>query len=283
MELPELDLLNPAGVALHPVEVHLLCTFAEVEAPFPLEVATASTSDEERAVLFHHAAATLIERDLADEQGPLGVAEEFAYLLGHCSGVVDLVVDRGGAGRLGVAMLVAGNDALLVTQDAADPHGALRMLAAPFDDAVSRLCRVLPTAEAPRTAPFSIPKKSAQAIFEVMVDRMPDDDGESPREPRPLTQQELDRLLADHGIDEQVLRRMTTALHPVEGSGQVGLARRSPSTEDQWQRVGDELAWVDTPKGRFRLATEDDSWISVNPLAQDDLRSAVRGLAQRAR
>ena len=224
-----MDLLTPSGVAIHPVEVHLLCAFAEVDPPFPLDIPSAATSEEERAVLFHHAAATLIERDLADEQGPLGVAEEFVYLLRQCSGAVDLVVDREDEGRLAAVLLVSKDDGLLVIQDEADPYGVLRMHAAPVDEVVQRLSRLVPSAEAPRTAPFTIPRKSAAAVFQAMLDRMPEDE-DSDREPRPMSPAELEQLLAQHGVDEAVLRRMEAALQPVLASGQAGTAKRSTTS-----------------------------------------------------
>ncbi|MCG8915026.1 ESX secretion-associated protein EspG [Actinokineospora sp. PR83] len=279
-----MELRTRAGVALHPVEVDLLCTFAEVAAPFPLDLPSAAASREERDVLFHGAAVTLIERDLADERGPLGVAEEFVYLLRACTGVLDLVVDREDLGRLGVAVLVAKDEALLVTQDEAEPFGVVRMHAASVDEAVSRLAHLVPRAEAPRTAPFTLPKRALRSAFEVMLTRLPDDpdDPDADVEPRPMTQDELDTLLREHGIDETVARRMVASLQPVVGSGQAGLAHRD-ETEDQWHRTGEELRWVDTPRGRYRLATEDPDWMSVNPLGVDELRAELRSLAARAR
>ena len=74
---------------------------------------------------------------------------------------------------------------------------------------------------------------------------------------------------------------MVTHLQPVLGSGQAGVAKRD-DTEDQWHRAGDELRWVDTPRGRFRLA-EDGEWISVNPFAVDELRATLRRLAATVR
>jgi hypothetical protein len=67
----------------------------------------------------------------------------------------------------------------------------------------------------------------------------------------------------------------------VLGNGQVGVARRDDS-EDQWQRVGDELRWLDTERGRFRLAG-DEEWMSVHPLPRDEIRDEIRKLALRTR
>jgi hypothetical protein len=101
------------------------------------------------------------------------------------------------------------------------------------------------------------------------------------RMPDPLRAEEIDEVLGAHGIDERLVRRMVTHLQPALGGGQAGVAKRD-STEDQWRRSGEELRWMDTPRGRLRLA-EDGEWISVNPLPPDDLRAALRRLASDVR
>ena len=97
----------------------------------------------------------------------------------------------------------------------------------------------------------------------------------------PLMAQEVDELLRAQGIDDRIVRRMVSHLQPVLGSGQVGVARRDES-EDQWQRVGEELRWLDTDRGRFRLAG-DTEWMSVNPLPREDIRDEIRKLSQKTR
>ncbi|GLZ43570.1 ESX secretion-associated protein EspG [Actinokineospora sp. NBRC 105648] len=268
------------GLALHPVEVDLLCAFAEVQAPFPLEVPASGVSDVERGVLYHAAAEALMERELADEQGPLGVAEEFVYLLRTCTGALDMVLHRD-SGTLGVAVLTVRDEALVVTQDSADELGVIRLWAATLDDAVGRLARLVPRAEVPLTAPFSLPRRALENAFAVMLARMPEP--EQPGAPRPMSTEEIDELLRGHGIDDRVARRMVSHLQPVVGNGQVGAAVRD-DTEDQWRRVGTELRWLDTPRGRFRLAdTADGEWMSVNPLGTDDLVAELRALAATVR
>ncbi len=277
-----MELQTNAGVALHPVEVDLLCAFAEVQPPFPLDIPAPGRSEVERGVLYRGAAEQLMERELADERGPLGVAEEFVYLLRTCTGVLDLVLNRE-SGSLGVAVLASRDDALVVSQDAADPFGMIRMQAATLDEAISRLSRVVPKAETPLTAPFSLPRRALENAFEVMLARMPDP-GE-PGDPKAMTAEEIDDLLRANGIDDRVARRMVSHLQPVLGNGQAGVAKHTDS-EDQWRRVGDELRWLDTPRGRYRLATgegEGAAWMSVNPLGADDLRAELRALAAAAR
>lgn len=264
-----MDLRVNAGAPLHPVEVDLLCVFAEVEAPFPLEIPASGESDVEQRALFRSAREQLTERGLADENGPLGVAEDFVFLLRSCTGVVDMVLAKEEL-TLAAAVLVHRDEALLVTQDLESPELMIRMKAATLDEALDDLVRLVPRADVPLTAPFSLPRRALEAAFEALTARE-----------EPLMAQEVDEVLRSQGIDDRVSRRMASHLQPVLGNGQVGVARRD-QTEDQWQRVGDELRWLDTERGRFRLAG-DDEWMSVNPLSRDEIRAEIRKLALKTR
>jgi hypothetical protein len=264
-----MDLRVNAGAPLHPVEVDLLCVFAEVEAPFPLEIPASGESDVEQRALFTSAREQLTERGLADENGPLGVAEDFVFLLRSCTGVVDMVLAKEEL-TLAAAVLVHRDEALLVTQDLTSPELMIRMKAATLDEALDDLVRLVPRADVPLTAPFSLPRRALEAAFEALTARE-----------EPLMAQEVDEVLRSQGIDDRVSRRMASHLQPVLGNGQVGVARRD-QTEDQWQRVGEELRWLDTERGRFRLAG-DDEWMSVNPLPRDEIRAEVRKLALKTR
>jgi EspG family len=264
-----MDLRVNAGAPLHPVEVDLLCVFAEVEAPFPLEIPASGQSDVEQRMLFQSAREQLTERGLADESGPLGVAEDFVFLLRACTGILDMVLAKEDL-TLAAAVLVHHDEALLVTQDLTSPDKMIRMKPATLDAALDDLVRLVPRAEVPLTAPFSLPRQALERAFTAMVER-----SES------LMAQEVDEILRTQGIDDRVSRRMVSHLQPVVGSGQVGIARRD-ETEDMWSRVGEELRWLDTERGRFRLAG-DAEWMSVNPLSRDDLRSEIRQLAIKTR
>ena len=264
-----MELRVDAGVPLHPVEVDLLCVFAEVQAPFPLEVPACGQSDVEQRALFASAREHLTERGLADENGPLDVAEDFVFLLRSCTGVVDMIL-AGTEPTLAAAVLVHRDEALLVTQDLASADQMIRMKPATLDEALDDLVRLIPTARTPLTAPFSLPRRAVRAAFDALVDR-----AERP------SAQEVDEVLRGQGLDDRTTRRMVSHLQPVLGNGQVGVARRD-QTEDMWARVGEELRWLDTERGRFRLAG-DDEWMSVNPLPRDDLRAEVRRLALRTR
>lgn len=272
------------GEVLHPVEVELLCTFAEVAVPFPLEVPDSGQTELERLVMFAGAADLMTERGLADPNGPLGVADDFVYLLRNATGVLDLVL---GEEKLtfAAAVLTYRDEALLVTQDMTEPDRMIRMKAVKLDAAVDDLVRLVPAMGAPMTAPFTFPRRAVEAVFKEMLARRPAADPDSSdvdttaeiRAPKPLSREEIDELISRHGIDERVVRRMTAQLQPVLGNGQAGVAKRD-NTEDQWHRVGEELRWLDTQHGRFRLA-EDGEWISVNPMTQDEIRAGLRRLA----
>jgi hypothetical protein len=266
-----MELRANLGERLLPVEVDLLCTFAEVEPPFPLDIPATGVTGIEQRMRFRDAREQMTERGLADENGPLGVAEDFVFLLRSSTGVLDLVLATEKL-DLGVALMTHRDEALLVTQRLSDPDGEIRMKAVTLDEAVSDLMKLVPNVEPPRTAPFSLPRRAIEDAFTAMTERA---------EAEPLTGQDIDELLARHGIDDRVSRRMVAHLQPVLGNGQAGVARRDDS-EDQWRRASDELRWLDTERGRYRLAG-DDQWMSVNPLPRDELRAGLRRLAGQTR
>lgn len=276
------------GELMHPVEVELLCAFAEVDAPFPLEIPSSGLTEVERLVMFQGASQLLSERGLADEAGPLGLADDFVYLLRNATGVLDLVLAKEKP-VFGAVVLTYRDEALLVTQELGTPDRMIRMKAVTLDDSVEDLIGLIPGLAAPSITPFNLPRQAVEKAFRTMLARIPEpvadvsdvDSTAEIRVPEPLSAEEIDDLLRAHGIDDRVARRMVTHLQPVLGSGQAGVAKRD-ETEDQWHRAGDELRWLDTPRGRYRLA-EDGEWLSVNPLAPDDLRTRLRRLASTIR
>jgi EspG family len=266
-----MELRANLGERLLPVEVDLLCTFAEVEPPFPLDIPSTGVTGIEQRMRFREAREAMTDRGLADENGPLGVAEDFVFLLRSSTGVLDLVLATEKL-DLGVALLTHRDESLLVTQRLSDPDGEIRMKAVTLDEAVGDLMKLVPKVAAPRTAPFSLPRRAIEDAFAAMTDRA---------EAEPLNGQDIEDLLARHGIDDRVSRRMVSHLQPVLGNGQAGVARRDDSA-DQWRRAGEELRWLDTERGRYRLAG-DDAWMSVNPLSGDELRAGLRRLAGQTR
>ncbi|UVS77160.1 hypothetical protein Actkin_00862 [Actinokineospora sp. UTMC 2448] len=251
---------------LHPEEVDLLCAFAEVTPPFPLRIRSRGETEAERRAGFAQARARLAGRGLAGQDGPRGVAADFVHLVRHGAGSLDLIVSRRGK-TSGAVVLAQRDDAVLVEQDMDRTNGAVRLLALSLHDAVDGLLRLVPDHPAPMAAPFSVPRAALERVHRAIV-----------AAPRPLSADELDRLRAAHGLDDQSARRMLTHLQPVLGNGQTGVAVRRGAG---WERSGDELRWLDTARGRFRLGGGE--WMSVNPLGPEELRVQVRALAAELR
>jgi hypothetical protein len=253
----------PVGVA----EVDLLCAAANSAPPFPLRVPNIGTTIRDRRVSLRLAREALAVRGLADERGPLGVAEAFAYLLQDCTLALDMVLSMG-TDVLGAVLLARQDIAVLTTQDLTG-DATVHMAELRLDDAVDEFLGFIPAHEPGMTSPFSIPTGALARVNEALHAR----DG------RPLDPGEWDDLLARHGIDARTARRLVTYLQPVLGNGQVGLATRGGYAAE-WRRVGGELRWLDTEKGRFQLvAGQDDEWMNVAPMHANDLSAAIRRMA----
>jgi hypothetical protein len=259
-----------SAVAVGVSEIDLLCTAANAAAPFPLRVPSSGATEIERRAVLRAAGERLAGRGLADQRGPLGVAEAFAYLLQDARMTLDLVLSVG-ADTVGVVLLARQDLAVLVTQELSAPD-VVCMAELSFDDAVDELLWLIPDHDAALAAPFSLPRTALSKVYRTLLQRN-----------RPLGVGEWEELLAQHGITDRLARRLVTHLQPVLGNGQMGLATRG-GYANQWRRAGAELRWLDTERGRFQLVdTDDGGWLSVNPLHGQDLASAVRGLARSLR
>ncbi|EWC61200.1 hypothetical protein UO65_3466 [Actinokineospora spheciospongiae] len=266
---------GPGGAWLEATEVDLLCTFAEVTPPFPLKLTPRGTTAAQRRELFASARARLAGQGLADHRGPRGVAADLVHLLREGVGAFDLLVARRG-GALGVLVLAQREEALLVTQDVRGPGGRVHLLALPTREVVDHVPDLVPAHPAALAAPFTLSRRALDAAHRAIQAAAAPPGGGRPRQ---LGADGLDRLLAEHGIDEQSARRLTTHLQPVLGNGQAGVAFRG-GYADTWERSGPELRWLDTARGRFRLGGDPGSdWMSVNPFSGDELVAALRDLA----
>ncbi|WP_424184394.1 ESX secretion-associated protein EspG [Actinokineospora sp. G85] len=254
---------EPDGAWLDPAEVDLLCAFAKVRPPFPLKIKPQGTTVGEQRARYAEARARLAAQGLAGARGPRGPAADLVRLLETGVGVVDVLVARRGR-SLGALVLAERDDALLLTQ--AGAGGRVHLLSLRTHTVLDHLLALVPDHPAALAAPFSLPRRALDSAHRAIQGAG-----------RPLSADELDRLLAEHGVDEQSARRLTTHLQPVLGNGQVGVAHpRGPG----WERGGPELRWLDTARGRFRLGGAPGSeWMSVNPLSGDDLHLALRDLA----
>jgi hypothetical protein len=258
----------PVGVA----EVDLLCAAANSAPPFPLRIPNAGRTIRERRAVLRVAGERLQARGLADERGPLGVAEAFAYLLQDCTLALDMVLSVG-TDVLGAVLLARQDIAVLTIQDLTGGDqltDELEMAELRLDDAVDELLGLVPPHEAAMTSPFGLPTGAIDRVHRALLSR---------GERGGVEPDEWEELLAQHGIDDRTARRLVSYLQPVLGNGQVGLATRGGYAME-WRRVGGELRWLDTERGRFKLmAGQDDEWMSVNPMHANDLSNAVRRMA----
>jgi EspG family len=257
-----------SAVPIGAAEVDLLCTAANADAPFPLRIPSFGTTIHERRIALKLASEQLAARGLADERGPLGVAEAFAFLLQDCTLALDMVLSVG-KDVMGAVLLARQDIAVLTTQQLTGDE-PLRMAELRLDDAVDELIGFVPPHDAAMTSPFSLPAGALDRVHGALLER---------RENGFVTTEEWADLLARHGIDDRTARRLVNFLQPVLGNGQVGLATRAGYAMD-WRRVGNELRWIDTEKGRFQLvAGSDADWMNVNPMHAADLSAAVRRMA----
>ena len=258
-------------VAVDVAEVDLLCAAAGCPPPFPLRAPEFGRDIPERRASLHAAGARLAERGLADEQGPLGVAEAFAHLLAGAVRTMDLVLSAG-PDVYGAVLLARGDLAVLAVQQLTAPD-TVRMAELPVDDAVDELLGLIPHRDAALVSPFAVPRAAVRRVHEALR-----------AAPTPLDSRDWEDLLSANGIDDSLGRRMVANLQPVVGNGQAGLAERAGYAQ-QWRRTGAELRWLDTERGRLQLVTDpdDDAWLSVNPLHTTDLHKALRHTASTLR
>lgn len=265
-------------VALHPVEVDLLCALAEVRAPFPLDIPSVGTTHTERREIFGAARAELTARGLAGDRGPAGTAATFVHMLRSGACAVDVVIANEGR-NAGALALVDGEHALLITQSRDDEDRLVRLAEVHTDIAVRELLNLVPALPAGDVPAFTVPLPPIRAMF-ARLDRHRIAHGGAHV---PLSDTDVDGLLWESGVDERTAGRLVASMRQVTGSGQTGAARWQP-VPGRWQRVGAEVRWVDTAHGRFRLTESvDGKWASVNPFSRTDVRAALRTLAELVR
>jgi hypothetical protein len=202
------------------------------------------------------------------------VAAVFVRMLRNRAGTVDVVVAAHGRNR-GAVALFEGLHALLVTQSPNEPERTVRMTELPTDDAVRELLAQVPVVPAGSVPAFTMPLPPVRRVFERLDRRRRAADGD----PELLSDNDIDGLLAESGVDEKMAARLVASMRHVSGSGQVGAARWQIGP-GQWRRLGDEVHWVDTGRGRFRLSdSADGQWASVHPFSRTDVRAVLRELA----
>ncbi|AXB42796.1 ESX secretion-associated protein EspG [Amycolatopsis albispora] len=240
------------------VELDLLAAHAGVPLPFPLRVPSYGRIAGEREVLFAAAGEALLVRGLADDTGPVGVAAEVVTALREHRGTLDLVLVDADRTTM-IAALVYRSSVLFLRQELGSERAGVRR----FHDAAlaAELLKLVPEVAAPVSMPITLPAGAVEAVT---------------RSAEEFGEQELRDLFRDHGGDPSALDSLVGLLVPLTGRGQLGATRR---TGGRSGRAGAELSWLDGPKGRVRVDTAADGWLSVNPLHRTAVRAAVEELA----
>ncbi len=237
------------------VEVDLLATHAGAAIPYPLRVPSFGRVPEERDTLYAAASETLEARELANADGPVGLAADLVAALARRRGTVDLVV-RGPDGEHGAVAMVYGKHAVLCRQDLTG-EGLVDVRRIPLSAVPGALTALVPPLPGATAMPVRLPAASTG-------------DPAAPRiEPR--------------GGDPAELEALAALVTTVSGAGQLGatVTRAGKDT-----RAGAELSWLDTPSGRVRVTVPPpgtDGWVSVNPLAPATLLAAAADLVEALR
>lgn len=257
------------------VELDLLTTYAGVELPFPLQVPAFGRVQPERDVLFAAASETLQARGLADENGPLAIADRLVDALARPAGGVDLVLG-GPDWESGAVALVQGRTALLCLQRFNEAeHRIVEVEEIDLDVLADELLQLVPALPAGQSIPLRLPLPAMRAAHQVLTTARARDDQDT------IEREVLD-VLRSGGVDPAAASRLVALLHPLDGYGQMGVTRRAGGADDE--RVGAELSWIDTPAGRHRVgASPDGQWMSVNPLPMDDLHAMIRDFVAKVR
>jgi hypothetical protein len=245
------------------VELDLLATFAGARPPFPLQVPSFGRVRPERELLLGAAGDTLRLRGLADGDGPLALADRLVALLARRRGAVDLVLGGPGWESGAVAMADRAGAVLCLQRFNPDEHHIVDAYQVERDALAEELYALVPQLSGGSAIPIRLPLRAMRAAHQVLTRA----DGD------------LHGVLRDGGVDPAAASKLASMLHPLEGYGQMGVTRPGADGEDV--RVSDELSWIDTPAGRYRVGSA-DGWVSVNPLHPDELVAVLRDFAARA-
>ena len=274
--MPDVDTSDHVQFGL--VELDLLATYAAAEVPFPLRVPSFGEVPPARALLFASAGETLQLRGLADEDGPLALADELATMLAGRAGAIDVVIG-GPDWQSGAVALVDARRAVLCLQRFNDAERDLVEVYRVDTDTLAReLASLLPAWPGGHSIPVRLPLRAVRAAQVVLAGAEADPANRDSAEDR------LRAALRDGGIDDTAATKLVSVLHPLECYGQIGVTRPGPDGQDV--RVGAELSWIDTPRGRYSISStqaDGDGWVSINPLHPEDLLGALRGFVSAAR
>lgn len=259
------------------VELDLLATYADAELPFPLQVPAFGRVPPERDLLFAGAGETLRLRGLADDNGPVGLADRLVSLLSRRSGAVDLVLGGDGWESGAVALVDRAVAVLCLQRFNPAEHHLVDTYQLDADGLADELYSLVPELTGGHTIPLRLPLRAMTAAHELLTSAPA---GAS-------VERDVHDALREGGVDATAAEKLAQVLHPLTGYGQLGVTRPGNGGEDV--RVGHELSWIDTPTGRYRIDStgstrgETDGWVSINPLHPDELFTLVRGNVAQAR
>jgi hypothetical protein len=246
------------------VELDLLATYAGAALPYPLRVPSFGRVPGERDVLFAVAGATMGERGLADEDGPIGPGDDLAAALTARRGSVHMVL-TGPGDPVGIAAIIEHDQALLCRQTLSDAVTELvEVRPVALDGLADALVALIPPLPGAKTLPVRIPTAAARLLLRSLAGN---NGGSNDR---------LYQIADRYGCSLDDLDALVQAAKTVTGGGQLGASVMSEQGKEV--RAGTELSWMDGPGWRLRVTVEpgdEPGWVSVNPLHPNDVRSAA--------
>ncbi|NIJ10416.1 hypothetical protein FHU38_000760 [Saccharomonospora amisosensis] len=257
------------GARFEPPELDLLAAHAGIRPPFPLRVPSLGRISGEREALLAAAARSLSARGLITRHGPSGVAADLvAALRGH-RGAVDLVVIDGGT-VTGVVAMIHGPGAVVCHQSIGGAPGPVTVARVTTAALTDELANRIPKTGAAQTMPIALPPGVVGDVSRLLENTA---GIAAPRK-------RIRALVAERGGDESAVDALVDLLPSVQGRGQLGavIGRAGDRAERPL-----ELSWLDSPKGRIRVNTDDRGWVSINPLRHGELLRVLREAAALAR
>ena len=257
------------GVQFGLTELDLLGTYAGEGFPFPLRVPSFGRIEGERMALLNAAGRALAGRGLATGRGPTGVAAELVATLREHRGAVDLVV-AGGAAVTGMVAMIGRHRTLVCHQSIGGTPGPVTVTpvteAALTGEFTNRIPKVGPAPALPITLPPGVVGDATRLLENTAGIAAPHG--------------RVRAAVRERGGDDGAVDTLAHLLPTVTGRGQLGaVLRRTVGAAERPL----ELSWLDGPRGRVRVDSDADGWVSVNPLRRGELVRALCRAAALAR
>lgn len=257
------------GVRFDPPELDLLAAHAGSRPPFPLRVPSLGRISSEREALLAATAGSLSARGLYTGNGPAGVAADLVAALREHRGAVDLVVVDGVA-VTGVVAMIHGSGAVVCRQCIGGVPGPVTVARVTTAALTDELAKAIPQTGAAQTMPIALPPGVVGDVSRLLENTA---GIAAPRK-------RIRALVAERGGDGAAVDALADLLPSVLGRGQLGAVVGRPGYRAERPL---ELSWLDSPKGRIRVNTDDRGWVSINPLRHGELVRVLREAAALAR